>query len=370
MNNQPIDQKQIDALYNLLEPNSNAPLIAPEAINLPQKYVNAINSPIVDDTLYNYKALAERLEKEPVRPKVPTFFEPIDKLLDGGFQGGELVVLSGFTKGGKSTLMQTLTYCQAKHGISTVLFTLELGWQEFTRKYMAMDNPGMARPYAYSDLPLWYPIDNRALSLKWLELQIEKAIKRNKAQMAYIDHLHFLLPLKDYRQNVSFLVGGIVRELKKIAVKLDIPIMLIAHTRKMPVEIAPDMNSIRDSGLIVCESDFTFLVWRVREKEERKFQMEGGVIYKDESWVSLEANRRNGKTLKFKIYFKNNRFYDQNEYFQILEQERKINESSLAQTKQASSIIQQNEADTEQAAKEVFGEETPWYVGIDLKDDE
>lgn len=304
--------------------------------DMPQDLKEGVKAETFDSKIYEYPELVKKLEDIPNKAKIPTFFQPVDSLLDGGFHGGELVILSAPTKAGKTTLAQTFSFLQAQNGLPSLWFSLEMSWQELTRKFLEMDKAELISTLSGKEPPsplsICYPIQNRSLELKWMEKQIAKAQKEHGVQMVYIDHLHFLLPLKDFNTNVSFLVGGIVRELKQIAVRLDIPILLIAHMRKLEdVKKRPDINTIRDSSFIAQESDFTFIMWRRRKKGvdtarwddnavKRAEQNQSGIpeenidesnedIYEDAAMLSLEANRRTGKTRKMVIEYINNRFF-------------------------------------------------------------
>lgn len=272
------------------------PGVKPEIIDM-------VNAPTADNKIYDYFELAEKIISMPIVPKVPTCFPDFDDVLDGGFQPGELAVLSGPTKNGKTTLAQTMTYFQASQNKTPSLwFTLEMSWQELTRKFMEMD-------WIYRDggspqhIPIFYPIDNRSLSLEWVEEQIKRAKEEHGVKMVFIDHLHFLIPMADSAKgNVSFLVGATVRAIKQIAVRNEITIVLIAHTKKLDVKETPDINSLRDSSFIAQESDFTIIVWRERLQPDKGANvLDYQEVYTDRTFVSVEANRRNGKTKRFAL---------------------------------------------------------------------
>jgi len=257
-----------------------------------------------------YGELARRVAEEDEKNKeldklltMPTCYPILDEMLDGGFRPGELAILSAPTKNGKTTLAQSITWNLTKKGKRVLWFTMEMSWKELTRKFMAMDDK------KYSTNAICYPLENYhgggQLQLDWLREVILNAKNVDGVDFVVIDHLHFLLPLKDFNTNISFLIGGVVREIKKIAIELEIPIMLIAHTKKLDVDKTPDINSIRDSSFIVQESDFTFIMWRIRNKESLKKTSEESdmtEIYTNKSWLSLEANRRTGKTGRVKLW--------------------------------------------------------------------
>jgi len=280
------------------------------------EYVKAMREPMVDDAIYGYDELVQLLKEMKPQTKLATYFPELDRQLDGGLLPGELLVLSAKTAHGKTAFAQTISFLQAKAGIATLWFTLEMGWQEFTKKFQKMARQG-------ESLPIFYPIDNRRLTLNWLDQKIAEGIEKYDIKMVFIDHLHFLLPLKDYRQNISFLIGGIVRELKQIAIRRRIPILLIAHTGKMDADREPDINSIRDSSFITQESDFVLVMWRERAKRTRQYGDQEELTYLNTAWVSLEKNRRTGVCKKFKIGFADGRFYGIQDYnnFQRIEKD-------------------------------------------------
>jgi len=291
----------------------------PEGVS--EDLVEAVKQPQVDTNIYDYAELAKRIKSMPVIQGVPTGIKKLDELLDGGFQPGELAVLSAPTKNGKTTFAQTVSYLQACRGYGSLWFTLEMSWQELTRKFMAMDIDGQAKDKP-SELPIYYPIDNRGISVEWLEEQIIKAKAKFNIRVVVIDHLHFLIPMDGRNSNISFTVGAVVRAVKQIAVRQEVPIILICHTKKLDVNVTPDVNSVRDSSFIAQESDFTIVMWRERLKGARaaigKESHDDADIYSDKTYLALEANRRNGKTKRLSLGMINGRFYDHDEYMRIL----------------------------------------------------
>lgn len=268
-----------------------------------------------------YHDLAEELiknkDKEDLLNKpVGSAFTDLDDMLGGGFKKGEVAVLSAPTKQGKTTLAQTLSWNMAKQDKRSLWFTMEMSWQEITRKFMMMDED-LQETGQPSYMPIFYPMENfrgkSELTLDWVKQVVWEAKEKQMVEFVVIDHLHFLLPLRDYNTNVSFLIGSIVREIKKMAVEMQIPILLIAHTKKFDVDKTPDINSIRDSSFIAQETDFTMIMWRIRDKGASKKASDDGeytIVYTNMAWLSLEANRRTGKTGRIKLWFDGSKFVD------------------------------------------------------------
>ena len=240
------NEDKSENLLSLLDNPSDIPiekLPSPNGVSSDVK--NIMKESPINNKLYSYVDLSKKIQSMPVVPKVKTYFEKLDYFLDGGLQGGELMVMSGPSGNGKSLVCQTMAYNQGSNNVPSLWLTLEMGWQSTTRKFMAMDweyqtmeNPG--------SLPIFYPIDNRALSLDWLRKQIFKAKRENGVEIVYLDHLHSLLSLMDMKGNTSLILGGIVKELHQVVIEADVPLVLIAHTKKLSVGDVPDINSVRD----------------------------------------------------------------------------------------------------------------------------
>jgi len=264
------------------------------------------------DTL-SYKELVEMLRTQPVTQVAKTGFSGLDDLI-GGFEDERLYVLSAPTKMGKTTLAQSLMYNMSRKGIPSMIFSYEMGWQEIARKFMAMD--GKQNPHEEpTDLPLYLPIDlhrgGGELQYQWLFEAIAQAKEKDGVRLVVIDHLHFLVPLKDYT-NFSVIIGGIVREIKRIAVTLKIPIILIAHVGKIMDDKKPDYTNIRDSSMITQEADVVLMMYRVKNKTDKNT---GKVTddsveesYSQQAILSVELDRVKGVTGKVKLWHNGSMF--------------------------------------------------------------
>lgn len=245
-----------------------------------------------DEVITSQKALeniAEERKNPPTRfmSSIPT----LDSLLDG-FREGDLVIISAPTKMGKTTLAQTLTHNFSQKDIPCLWFSYELRQRDFLEKF--------GEPIPYFLLPKNL-IDS---SLSWIEKKIIEGIAKYGTKIVFIDHLHFLVDMSAFSQrgNTSLLIGGIMRELKKIALKWNICIFLIAHTTKLRYDQAPELSDIRDSSFIAQESDTTLMMWRLKDKESGGFSNEARLV--------VQANRRNGQTGGMNLIFKDNKFYE------------------------------------------------------------
>lgn len=236
-----------------------------------------------------WKELEEARRKPAVRflSKIPKF----DNILDG-FREGELVILSGLTKQGKTTFAQTLTTNFAQQNIPCLWFSYEVPQEQFLTKFKV--------PTPYFLLPRNLISNN----LDWIKTRIIEGIAKYGIKIVFIDHLHYLLDMPTLAKggNVSLIIGGLMREFKKVALEWKICIVIIAHTKKLDFDMEPHFSDIRDSSFIVQESDLVLMIWRLKDKHTKE--------YKNEAKLVVQANRRTGNTGTVYLAFKDNQFYE------------------------------------------------------------
>lgn len=247
-----------------------------------------------EDRLITSKQAWDNLEEERKNP-LPKFFSKIpslDRMLDG-FREGDLVVVSGITKQGKTTFCQTLTSNLSAQEIPCLWFSYEMAQLEFLSKF---------KP----ELPNFtLPAKLKGNSLKWIEERIIEGQAKYGTKVIFIDHLHFLLDMQGLSsKNTSLVIGGIMRELKKIALYRKVCIVIIAHTTKIRFENEPELADIRDSSFIGQEADTVLMIWRKRANG----------IMTNEARLSVLANRRTGENGRVPLIFKNGYFTEADNY--------------------------------------------------------
>jgi len=222
----------------------------------------------------------------------PSKIWQFDDAMDGGFRNGELVVISGQTGHGKTTWCQWLTKKLDASSIPSLWFSFEMDQWHLKEKFIKMGCDKTLLAYS--------PIELANSEMKFIEQQIDVAVKEYACKVIFIDHLHYLIPLNQ-SMSTSLLIGGIVRELKKLAVKKKVVICLIAHTKKIYQDEKLELSSIRDSSLIAQESDYVFLVERLKANEKKLVVGSSG--WTNKMKVQLAKNRRTGKLIYLEFDF-------------------------------------------------------------------
>ena len=212
----------------------------------------------------------------------------LDECVDG-FRKGQLVIVSGPTKHGKTTFCQTLTKRFDEQGHKTLWFSYEVGYEELFEKF-PMDN-----------LSFYVPNYMENGNLNWIEDKIIEAKQKYETSIVFIDNLDFLRDtdiLKGIGLNLSSYIGGIVQKIKRIAVEQDMLIFLMSHIRKnnWSSNELPTAEELRDSGQIAQLADIVLMIARLvapKGSEE--------VYVGNDAMVGVMANRHNGKTKKIPL---------------------------------------------------------------------
>lgn len=246
-----------------------------------------------EDAVISFKDFLRLIKNHPQSSKIEFGIKKIDEMTDS-LRYGDLVVISGPTSQGKTTLMATFLQRLAEQQHFSVLFTYETSPEEFLQKYKKV-------PIGY--LPkICMPKD-----LIWIERKIIEAKVKFNTEIVMIDHLHYLFELGNFK-NSSLAIGDIIRKLKQMAQKYQVIIFLVAHLTKTQFDAKIGIEDIRDSSMVGQESDFVFIIWRLPEEQTKKDIRENGVRYTDIAVVSLEKNRRRGKIGGIRFTLKNGVF--------------------------------------------------------------
>jgi replicative DNA helicase len=195
-----------------------------------------------------WKKIKDQPPQETIKSKLPL----LDSIT-GGFEPGELVIISGPRKGGKTLLAQSLTTSFASQNITCLWFSYELTAKQLLERF--------------PELPYFVlPNEMKVYSLEWVQDRIVEATLEYAARVVFIDHLHYLFDI-GRSQNTSLEIGYIIRWLKKLAIDASLVIFLVCHMQKAKFETEPDDVAIRDSSFVAQESDTALILWRETKQE-------------------------------------------------------------------------------------------------------
>ena len=173
----------------------------------------------------------------------------LDFLLNG-FTGGELIVISGPTKNGKSSLAATLTSNFAEKQINSLWFSFEMPYRQLVNFF------GIKVPEL-----VFVPAQLTNSTLLWIKSKILEAILKFDIKAVFIDHLGFVRDLVQ-KQDRRIEIDTIVREIKTMAIELDIVIFVLHHIRKTDVGAIPTLEDLKESSGLAQDSDKVLMIWR------------------------------------------------------------------------------------------------------------
>lgn len=248
-----------------------------------------------DDRVVSAERYLELSGEDDYVKRVSSGFQGLDRLIDG-FRPGELVVIAGPTGQGKTTLCRTLTEEIGAEANPSLWFSYEMPSDQLIKSFG-------------DEVPAFYlPLKLRGNVMDWIKRRVEEGIAKYGVWSVFIDHLHFLLKMKELARvgSTSILLGAVLRELKKIALETETVIFLVSHLRKLRNDERPTIADLRDSSFTGQESDIVMLIWRMKEKASN----ERGYRFLDQSVLSVEKCRRTGKLGELRLRFEDGRFYE------------------------------------------------------------
>lgn len=223
-------------------------------------------------------------------------YPKIDDLAKG-LVPGELTILAGKTSHGKTTLALNIANHVALDGNGVLFVTLEMTQAQITSRFMQINGGNESEDYARASALTLVQSSNE-LTWKHIDGLIEKAVAEMDVKLVVIDHLHYFTRELEH---VAEDLGRITKELKKNAIRYNLPVILISHVRKSAR--GSDNSSIEDlrgSSYIAQDADVVLMVSRYRNDPN-------GIN------VKIEKNRNRGfnyENDEAKLYFQDVKIYN------------------------------------------------------------
>ena len=222
-------------------------------------------------------------------PKIKTNIPGIDRVI-GGLVMGQVVLLTGKRGNGKSTFMSQLVCEALDQGENVFIYSGELAdyhfkrWIDFqlagTDYIKSIQNVYGDFEYTISDdvtrkISDWYKgrafiYDNNWIpddggEFESLPETIEKVIKQYGVRLVCIDNLMTAMETVQENDQLYLAQSNFVGKLKKIAVKYDVVVILVAHPRKTKLEF--DNDDVAGSADITNKADVVMSYQRVENDD-------------------------------------------------------------------------------------------------------
>lgn len=231
-------------------------------------------------------------------PVWKTGFTALDEKLDGGFLGGNLILLGAISSLGKTTFALQIAENIASAGQDVIVFSLEMSKKELNAKsisrnsYRLSEREYMDKTHVYYD-EAWrltmgdvlrgrvgllgedkrrlfdaayaetdklsdrlYIIRDNSISVEKVEkyIKVHEAVTGHKP-FAVLDYLQILKHDETLRGDKRLLTDDDVNNLKDLAVRVNVPIMVISSFNRNNYYEPVSMGSFKESGGIEYSGD-------------------------------------------------------------------------------------------------------------------
>ena len=254
---------------------------------------------------------------------VPTGFKDLDELTNG-LHPGQMVIVAARPSLGKSTIaLDWLRSAAIKHGLPSVIFSLEMSRNEITMRLLSAearvplhhmrsgtmsdeDWARLARRMGeVAEAPLFID-DSPNLTMMEIRAKARRLKQRHDLRLIVIDYMQLMTsPRKvDSRQQE---VSELSRSIKLLAKELEVPVVAVSQLNRNPEQRAdkkPQLSDLRESGAIEMDADVVLLLHRedFYEKESPRAGEADLIV----------AKHRNGPTATVTVAFQGHysRFVD------------------------------------------------------------
>ncbi|MCT2534785.1 replicative DNA helicase [Aquibacillus koreensis] len=212
---------------------------------------------------------------------LPTPYTDLDNLT-GGLQPGELIIVAARPSVGKTAFALNLAagHCR-NHGMSS-FFSFEMGKKQLLQRLISAEGnihnqkwrnmafnekDYSAVAFAVGEVSNWkLAIHEKQRTISDIRAVLRKTIHDHPEEkhLVCIDYLQLITPLnKQQRRDLE--IGEITRELKLLAIELNIPIVLLSQLSRSVEQRhdkRPFMSDLRESGNIEQDADVIAFLYR------------------------------------------------------------------------------------------------------------
>lgn len=195
-----------------------------------------------------------------------------------GVTPGELIVIGGHPKSGKSTLARTIIRNLSLAGNPPLVLSYEEPDDQLLTKF---DNWS-------KDITFYMPNKMKAFDVNWVESRCLEAREKYGTLITFVDHGQFLFEVT--AQTNALTVGNAAKKIKNVARENKIIIFLMWHLAKpdnKTVTLAQmNEHQLRDTQVLLNELDSLILTYRGVKSD--------GIVQTEESYVKVQMTRRSG----------------------------------------------------------------------------
>jgi replicative DNA helicase len=257
---------------------------------------------------------------------IATGFPDIDKLLGGGLQRSDLVVIAARPSLGKSTLAFNIARHAAEQAARVGIFSLEMSAEQIGIRLVSseanvdshrmriglLNDAETQREHDaigyLSELPI-YIDESPFQSIVEMRGKVNRLHNEQPIDLLVVDYIQLISGSSGRSENRVFDMGEISRSLKAIARELDVPVVALSQLSRAPEQRPnhrPMLSDLRESGSIEQDADVVAFIYRedkyvTREEWEKRTPSDP---YPANVAELIVAKHRNGPTGTIHMYFR------------------------------------------------------------------
>ena len=215
------------------------------------------------------------------RTTVPTKWEPINDLMDGGLGPGELGVVVAPSGVGKTWILTAIGAEAVRKGLSVVHYTMELSEHYVGARYDTVFTGIPSADLKEKKEEVKAKIKNlrgrllikyfppKGVTVKKLQQHIEKMVTLdNKPDVIIVDYADLLLSHSNKSDSTYQEQGGVYIDLRGMSGELEIPIWTASQTNRSAIDSEViEADKIADSYAKVMNADF-IMSWSRKSKDK------------------------------------------------------------------------------------------------------
>lgn len=243
--------------------------------------------------------------------RVPSGLVDLDKIMNGGYTGGQLVIKAARPGQGKTALLLTETLNMMRDGRRVLFFSLEMTSREIAHRLLSQlsgipvdrlqagklkEQEWATYTNAVEELSAMKDmltiIDLPAMKIGNIRQLSRREMAKNKYHIIMIDYIQ-LAEADEKKERRQLEIGQVSRGLKALAKELDVPIISAAQLSRAVEQRAdktPILADLREAGDLEQDADIVMFIYR-----EDMDTPEGKLIV---------AKHRNGQTTSIPVIFK------------------------------------------------------------------
>ena len=257
---------------------------------------------------------------------IATGFADLDKLLGGGLQRSDLIIVAARPSLGKSTLAFNIARYAAEQLARVAVFSLEMSAEQIGIRLVASEadvdshrmRVGLLNSQEeqrehdaigyLSGLPIY--IDETPFQrIVEMRSKITRLHNEEPIDLLIVDYIQLIAGSSGRSENRVMDMGEISRSLKSIARELDVPVLALSQLSRAPeqrLNHKPLLSDLRESGSIEQDADVVAFIYRedkyvTREEWDKRSPNNQ---YPANVAELIVAKHRNGPTGSVHLYFR------------------------------------------------------------------